>query len=291
MASIDVWDTAIRSYKKNHPDSVALCKDLREYPPETFVQETGIREIDAIVGGPPCQGFSLAGRRDPSDPRNSLFMEFAKYICFFRPKIFVMENVTGILTMKTAEGQSVLGLILETFREAGYKVEYKILKASDYGVPQIRRRVFFIGVLNHDTPISFPEPETASNPPAIGPYLVPEDQADERLFLSERALQGIRKKKKAMEAKGHGFGAQFIDPTKPCYTVPARYWKDGYDALVRYSDTRVRRLNTLELRRVQSFPDNYILEGTKKDVVMQIGNAVASRVGYHLGRHLFTLVG
>ena len=77
---------------------------------------------------------------------------------------------------------------------------------------------------------------------------------------------------------------------KPSYTIPARYWKDGYDALVKYSDTEIRRLTILELKRIQSFPDNYIIEGTKKDIIMQIGNAVACKFAYYLGKHITNIL-
>ena len=77
---------------------------------------------------------------------------------------------------------------------------------------------------------------------------------------------------------------------KPSYTIPARYWKDGYDALVAYNDTEVRRLTILELKRIQSFPDDFILEGNKKEKIMQIGNAVACRFAYHLGKHMINIL-
>ena len=77
-----------------------------------------------------------------------------------------------------------------------------------------------------------------------------------------------------------------MDFDKPSFTIPARYWKDGYDALVKYSDTEIRRLTIVELMRIQSFPDDYILEGSKKEIIMQIGNAVACKFAYHLGKHI-----
>jgi DNA (cytosine-5)-methyltransferase 1 len=77
-----------------------------------------------------------------------------------------------------------------------------------------------------------------------------------------------------------------LDFEKPSYTIPARYWKDGYDALVRYNETEIRRLTITELKRIQSFPDNYILDGSNKDIIMQIGNAVACRFAYHLGKYI-----
>lgn len=88
----------------------------------------------------------------------------------------------------------------------------------------------------------------------------------------------------------NGFGAQYLDLDKPSYTIPARYWKDGYDALVKYSDTEIRRLTITELKRIQSFPDDYILEGSKKDIIMQIGNAVACKFAYNIGKHIIKML-
>ena len=85
---------------------------------------------------------------------------------------------------------------------------------------------------------------------------------------------------------GHGFGAQILDLDEPSFTIPARYWKDGYDALVKYSDTKVRRLTIKELSRIQTFPDNYDFKGSSKEIIMQIGNAVACKFAYHLGTHI-----
>jgi DNA (cytosine-5)-methyltransferase 1 len=99
----------------------------------------------------------------------------------------------------------------------------------------------------------------------------------------------MNKKKKSKEA-GKGFGAQFLDLNKPSYTIPARYWKDGYDALVKYSDAEIRRLTITELKRIQTFPDNYVINGSKKYIIMQIGNAVACRFAYHLGKHIINIL-
>jgi DNA (cytosine-5)-methyltransferase 1 len=104
--------------------------------------------VEGIVGGPPCQGFSLSGNRDPKDPRNSLFMEFKRFVSFYSPKFFVMENVPGILSMKTHEGRFVKDIILEEFNSLGYTTEVRILNAAEFGVPQTRRRVLFIGFKN-----------------------------------------------------------------------------------------------------------------------------------------------
>jgi DNA (cytosine-5)-methyltransferase 1 len=119
-------------------------------------------DIDGVVGGPPCQGFSLSGNRDPKDPRNSLFVDFARFVTHFRPRFFVMENVPALLSMRTHAGERVFNIIEATFREVGYKVSSRLLNAADYGVPQVRERLFVIGVradypLNSD--LLFPRPK------------------------------------------------------------------------------------------------------------------------------------
>lgn len=118
-------------------------------------------KIDVIVGGPPCQGFSYAGWRDPNDKRNQLFREFVSVVCELQPKFFVMENVPGILTMKNGE---TIKEIIAAFREVGYYVSKPIkLNAEEYGVPQKRRRVFIIGSLDPNVEISTPTPLFSDN--------------------------------------------------------------------------------------------------------------------------------
>ena len=103
---------------------------------------------------------------------------------------------------------------------------------------------------------------------------------DDKYYLSERAINGIIAKREKAKKNGNGFGAQILKMDKPSYTIPARYWKDGYDALVSYSDTQIRRLTILELKRIQSFPDDFVLTGNNKDQIMQIGNAYESKPSF-----------
>ena len=290
LCGIDKWDTAIESYKSNF-HHLALCKDLSEFPPEELEQllPEGI-EIDIIAGGPPCQGFSIAGKRDRNDPRNSLFMEYVKYVDYFNPKVFVIENVIGILSMKTAKNENVIDIILSQFRN-DYNCHVNKLYASDFEVPQNRRRVIIIGIRKdlHIIPNDIQVVSLHRKP--VRDVLIPREELhDDKLYLSQRAIEGIRNKKERSRANGNGFGAQFLDLDKPSYTIPARYWKDGYDALVKYSDTEIRRLSILELKRIQSFPDDFILIGNKKDQIMQIGNAVACRFAYHIGKYILSIV-
>jgi DNA (cytosine-5)-methyltransferase 1 len=285
ICGIDIWNVAIDSYKENH-NHMALCKDLTKFPPEELVDEIMTSQIDIIVGGPPCQRFSTAGKRDKNDPRNSLFMEFYKYITYFKPKAFVMENVMGILSMKMKNGEKAIDVIMDRLNE-NYNCCINKLYASDFYVPQNRRRVIIIGV-RKDLGIipTHIEPLIKDIDNRILVSTVLEDNVDTKYFLSEKAINGINNKKKKMKERGDGFGAQFLDMNKPSFTIPARYWKDGYDALVKYSDTCIRRLTINELKRIQTFPDDYVLCGGRKEQIIQIGNAVACKFAYYIGEYL-----
>ena len=284
VAGIDVWDKAIGNYKKNFSHH-AICADLQKLSPESFQETFNPPPIDLIVGGPPCQGFSIAGKRDENDPRNSLFMEYVKYIDHFKPKAFLMENVMGILSMKLESGAKAIDIIVSKF-DTSYNYIICKLYASDFEVPQNRRRVIIFGI-RKDLNIVSTEPEVVSHQRIpVSTVVLTREEVPAKYFLSEKAIQGIRNKREKAKANNNGFGAQILKMDAPSYTIPARYWKDGYDALVKYSDTEIRRLTITELKRIQTFPDNYILEGSNRDVIMQIGNAVACRFAFHLGKHV-----
>ena len=289
IAGIDIWDKAVESYNKNY-EHKAYCEDLTQLPPEKFneLYNKENKNIDILVGGPPCQSFSIAGKRDKNDPRNALFMEYVKYLDYFKPKAFIMENVIGMLSKKTANGENVIDIIMEQLNR-NYNCTINKLYASDFGVPQNRRRTIIVGV-RKDLNILPKEPEpiikkTQDRIP-VKTILMPKEEVDKKYYLSEKALAGIANKKGVNKEKGFGFGAQMLDFDKPSYTIPARYWKDGYDALVKYNEKEIRRLTITELKRIQSFPDNYIIVGSNKDIIMQIGNAVACKFAYHLGKYI-----
>ena len=248
--------------------------------------------MDILVGGPPCQSFSIAGKRDKNDPRNALFMEYVKYLDYFAPRAFIMENVIGMLSKKTASGENVIDIIMEHLGK-NYNCMINKLYASDFEVPQNRRRTIIIGI-RKDLGIMPAAPESIANSIhdriPVKAILIPKEEVDPKHYLSEKALAGIANKKGVSKEKGFGFGAQMLDFEKPSYTIPARYWKDGYDALVRYNEKEIRRLTIVELKRIQSFPDEYIMVGSNKDIIMQIGNAVACRFAYHLGKHMINIL-
>ena len=140
----DEW--ASETYTRNHPNTIVITNDITKVMDLDSLLPKKNMEIDGIIGGPPCQGFSLSGNRDKKDPRNSLFMEFVRFVRHFSPRFFVMENVTGILSMQTKNGELVKDVILNEFTQAGYNVDVFVLNAAEFGVPQSRIRVFFIGL-------------------------------------------------------------------------------------------------------------------------------------------------
>lgn len=285
IGGIDFDKYSIETFKRNHRDAVVLCKDIKNINAKEFLKSTGEKNIDVIVGGPPCQGFSMAGRRDSKDPRNSLFMEFLRFVRELKPKWFVMENVLGILISRTAEGKFVKDIIENEFRKIGYSIKYEKLNSADYGVPQTRRRVIFMGnKINKQ--IKYPNPSHSNRfkmdvhlrelKPwvSVKEILLPKKDVEKSFFHSAKMIEGFEKRKERNEKKGAGFGRQILNPDRPSYTISARYWKDGSDALVRYSDNEVRMLTPLETARIQSFPDDFVFCGSKKEQYRQIGNAV-----------------
>lgn len=150
----------VQTYKKNHPNTTIIEKDIRLVETDSItkiLEDSNFQQVDVITGGPPCEGFSLAGKRDVNDPRNKLFNEYIRFVEDLRPYVAVMENVSGILNMKSDKNEKVGDLIKRSFNSIGYKVDHKVLLATDYGVPQHRKRVFFIAT-RLDTIIRFPKP-------------------------------------------------------------------------------------------------------------------------------------
>ena len=144
---IDVWNDATITYKHNFPNAAILNEDVREVTGD-FISDLiklPIDDIDVVIGGPPCQGFSVSGKRNEDDPRNALYKSFVRIVESIKPKVFVMENVPGIIRLFNGK---ILEEIISDFSARGYTVTYKMLSADEYGVPQQRKRVFFVGINN-----------------------------------------------------------------------------------------------------------------------------------------------
>jgi DNA (cytosine-5)-methyltransferase 1 len=142
---IDQW--ACDTLRYNHPLMKVIQGDIRDFNTESLIKEACPFTPDVIIGGPPCQGFSIAGpaQKDPNDPRNTLFMNFAQWVGVLQPKVFIMENVKGLLARKNTDGDKVIEIIKRTFRDLGYFVEVWLLNAAEYGVPQQRERIAIVG--------------------------------------------------------------------------------------------------------------------------------------------------
>lgn len=299
------------TFAANHKSAVAICGDITKVSNDEISKKLKNKKIDVVVGGPPCQGFSRAGRRDQKDPRNSLFMEFIRVVDLLKPSYFVMENVPGILTMKNAKGEQVIEIIKNEFTKIGYYVEWKKLLASDYGVPQNRRRVIFLGTpfdenKNPMLPINYPK-ITHTKPEklkfvtldvglpklqphvGVGEILEGEDTVDSSYFHTEAMVEGFKRRKAANMAAGKGFGWQILDPEKPSYTLSARYWKDGSDAIVKHGN-RYRMLTLKEAAAIQSFPPEYEFCGSKRDVYTQIGNAVPCLLARAIAKEIYHII-
>ena len=159
ILGIDNDDAALNTFQKNHKKTIAMNADLSKK--ETFAsikEKVGDKSIDVIVGGPPCQGFSLSGPRNFDDPRNKLYLAMIETVKEFKPKAFVIENVPGMARLYDGE---VKREIFNRFEKMGYSVNSKIVCAADFGVPQMRRRLIIVGVRGNEKYV-FPESELSA---------------------------------------------------------------------------------------------------------------------------------
>lgn len=150
IAGNELLPDMAKAYSLNHPTVKMYNRDIKDFGLKNLTEDLQIEknDIDLIVGGPPCQAFSTVGKRSIKDPRAQLFQEYCRVLEELNPKVFLFENVKGLLSMQKGE---LLKTILSSFESLGYKVKYEVLNSADYGVPQIRERVIIIGTkLNQD---------------------------------------------------------------------------------------------------------------------------------------------
>ena len=261
----DIDDNACDIFKENfgiEPDN----RDIRE------VESKEIPEFDILTGGFPCQSFSIIAqnpkRLGVKDERGKLFFEMCRILREKKPKCFIAENVKGILT---ANKKSAFPLIIKEFEESGYDVTYAVLNSANYGVPQKRERVIIVG-FRKDLGINFKFPdEVIKNETEFIPLsAVIEEKVDEKYFFSQRAVDGMMKKRASMN-KGR---AQ--DVTKPCNTVGAHLAKVSLNSTdpVLLVNERYRRFIPREVARIQSFPESFKLVGSESAQYRALGNAI-----------------
>ena len=163
-AAIDSDPVAAETYRRQNPDTPLFVGDVRQIKGR-HLRDAANGHVDVIIGGPSCQGFSTHGKRDPNDPRNYLFKEFVRFVREIRPSWVVMENVKGMLTYDRGRYRDQ---IHASFRRIGYRIESRVLRAVDFGVPQFRERLFFVATRT-DLSVTFPTPTHAA--PEVAPML------------------------------------------------------------------------------------------------------------------------
>ncbi|MFX1237208.1 MAG: DNA cytosine methyltransferase, partial [Promethearchaeota archaeon] len=358
IVASEIWEPAIESYKKNHPGAPVISGDitLPEMKKQLY-NIVGDKKVNVIIGGPPCQGYSVAGNRNPEDPRGQLYLDFAEIIDQIQPDFFVMENVKGLLHMKHVspnlsdeelqdfkedctklqrykdlkrygaqralsndENSEFLELknnlrrykkdideklvplvdkIMKKFQSNNYKVKWKVLNAADYGVPQTRERIIFIGTKHENIDLSFPL-ETHSKTPNLSPqkkakkwrdveetllkYETWQEEPHKNHIFTKHSEKFINKLKATAIGdnvyKNYSDAWWRLDPNKPARTV-----KENHGGVfVHYKFDRV--LTPRELAALQSFDDNFEFKGTKSSILKQIGNAVPPMLAKVLANHL-----
>jgi DNA (cytosine-5)-methyltransferase 1 len=161
LAGFEIEPKFLDTYKSSHPNTIGFNEDLNNVNITELLNENKIdpNTIDVVIGGPPCQGFSTVGNRMIDDPRNNLVRIYANIVKEIKPKIFLMENVSGLESMKNGKGELIKDELIEIFNEIGYNVKSKVLLAADYGVPQLRKRIFFVGIKkDYEYNFKFPTP-------------------------------------------------------------------------------------------------------------------------------------
>lgn len=185
--ALDFDKHAAATYKRNHPDTTIECRDVAVVKADEILAASGGREIDLLAGGPSCQGYSTHGKRKADDPRNFLFHHFVRLAKEIRPKCILIENVQGLLTYDKGYFKDK---IIEELKTAGYHADAKVLCAADYGVPQLRRRIFFLAT-RLDVPITFPAPTHSGEPQLwLRPYVTVGDALGDLPLLGDGGKNG-----------------------------------------------------------------------------------------------------
>lgn len=283
LAAVELVEVAAETHKLNFPTTKVFCGDIGEFTASDYVD---FNEVDLVAGGPPCQGFSVAGKRDPNDPRNRLFEQFVRVVRETQPDYFVMENVPGILTMSKGK---VAEAILEAFTEAGYPgTSIAILEAADYGVPQLRSRAIFIGN-RHGLPNPFPAPthspeEYVAIEEAIGDLPAWDRLPDWNHEWTKHSKDFTARISKVLP--GESLYKTFADAYKRQYKgFPSMTVKENHGGSHIHPDLD-RCISAREMARLQTFPDDFIFTGGMKKAMWQIGNAVPPVLAEMVGRAL-----
>lgn len=243
----------------------------------TQIDTSEIPDFDILLAGFPCQPFSQAGlKKGFSDTRGTLFFEIERIMKEKRPKAFMLENVKQL---KGHDKGRTLKVISEHIKALNYCMSFEILRAGDFGVPQNRERIYFVGFdkdhfkLPEDYEFIFPEPTYEET--RLGNIL--EQDVDEKYTISDSLWEGHKRRRREHKKKGNGFGySLFNEDSAYTNTLSARYYKDGSEILIdQGSDKNPRKLTPRECARLQGFPEEFIIAVSDTQAYKQFGNSVA----------------
>lgn len=324
IVGVDNDQAALNTFVKNHNGAVALNADLSKQDTfEEIKRIAGDRTIDVIIAGPPCQGFSLTGPRNFDDERNKLYLAVIEMVKQYSPKAFIIENVPGMATLY--EGQ-IKDEILRRFKKMGYNIECKILCAADYGVPQMRKRLIFMGVRKDIGKPQFPQikltPDkylTCRDAISDLPSLENDMGSDESVYSMDPVTEYQRRMRGNTNVLYNHLGTNHTQMVKDTIALvpeggnyrnlpegwgesrkfhmawtrlngnaPARTVDTGHRNLFHYEYNRVPTVR--ESARMQSFPDNFVFTGTKTQQCRQVGNAVPPLLGQALGEVVLSII-
>jgi len=299
--AIDIEDEFLETYRENFKRHHVLREDITKVSNGTIKKLTNNHNIDVIIGGPPCQGFSIAGnigRKFIDDPRNRLFKEFVRVVSVVKPKYFVMENVARLYTHnKTKTRQE----IIDDFNKIGYYVECKVLNSADYGVAQVRKRVIFIGsrVTNE---ILFPSP-------IVNKFKSVKEAIDDLPILESSQTSTIPNHKAMNHTEQMLTKMSFIPDGGDRTAIPLSLRPTSGDVrkYIKYSSSKPsvtvtgdmrkifhysqnRALTVRELARLQSFPDSFIFKGKSISQQQQVGNAVPPLMAEEIAKSILEMI-
>lgn len=314
VSAIDIWADAINTYNHNRKNKVGRVMSVEEFNSVVLPSILEHNHISGIIGGPPCQGFSTVGRRMIDDPRNQLYLDFYHTVSLAQPDFFVIENVKGMLTLN--KGAFVKDLI-ERFGEdgLGYTISYQLLNAADYGVPQNRYRVFYVGMKNKR--FIFPKPfdykltakDGISDLEGATSFRYGSDpQNSFQKLLRGNMTAPLNQDYTAHTEQTINIISQIPDGGN-IKSLPSEFWQirkynkafermgtfkpsntidTGHRNYFHYSENRIPTLR--ESARIQSFPDSFEVLGTRGSQYKQVGNAVPPMLAYVIAKSIIAQI-
>lgn len=278
LLAVEWDDNAVETLRLNYPHMDIYHGDIAQLSVDDVLQRTGLKpgDLDVLDGSPPCQGFSTAGKRVMDDPRNQLFREYVRLLSGLRPKVFVMENVSGMVKGKM---KILFAEILRELKASGYNVSARLLNAMYFHVPQSRERMIFIGVRN-DLGIMPSHPKAESAPITVG-------QSWRGLIVEKDKLNltSLYSKYWNETAPGEALGKlqtmKKLSFDRVAYTIVKSEGNGGL-----YHPSECRMLHVDEFKRISSFPDRYLFVGTRRNWQERIGNSVPPLFMEAIARHI-----